>query len=307
MPASIATIEPGRGRVGDTVVVHGAGFGASGHNAVVIDSVTVPGADVVVIDSETLQVVAPAGIATGRHVVVQVTNGEDDTTATHWWRSKLSVAALVSDRIPGKQPGFREFTEGDAHLIEGKDFERAASKLELLPHDFLVAKGDLAPRASAGGLRRITVGADDLAFSRDAALGAKWRDRQQVTISWGKQVAAATVVEVGMVANGHGGSTGGDTQQGCGVFGKLSLLSIFVNTDSSGAWSRISRVRIAINGTVSFDSDTLGWLEQPYVRRGEVWTMAPHLDVSPGTRIQIGITKNNATDTLNVMASGTVQ
>ena len=310
MAVSIATITPGRGRAGDTVTLAGAGFGPAGTNGVTFDGFPASGALVEVVDSETLRAVVPAGIAVNRPVLVQVYNGVDSTTANWWWFSKLGTAALLAgDRLPGKIPGDQEATgsqPSNVFLAEARDFERVANRLELAPLDLLLADGDLLMVSSSGGPRQVSPGADGTVLTRSPATGGEFRARELAVMNWGLQVAAGTTTEVLMIANGLAKEAGaGETGHPAFLAQRLALLTIFIAPSSSGTSSRINRVRVLVDDVEAFDSqDLTPASSQPNENRGDVWTVAPWLQLSADDKIEVAITKSNATNTLDVLAAG---
>ena len=215
MTATIDTIGPGRGRAGETLSINGEGFGAYGTNAVRVDDgggfTTVPGSDVTTIDSTRVDFVMPAGLARDRFITVEVTNNENNTAALWYFYSQLTLTELETNRLPGKKPGHYESTltvagvPDEAPLVqEAKDWDRLASKAELVQHDLLTTLGDLAARGSAG-MRRIPIGADGQRYFRDEASGGQWRSLEVEPLWWGKSIPAATLSEVFLVAHGDGG------------------------------------------------------------------------------------------------------
>jgi len=317
MPSSIETIAPGRARAGETLTINGSGFGGFGHNVVRVDDgggfAAIPGADVTTIDTETITFVMPAGLARDRFISVEVTNNEDNTTATWWFYSQLTLVELETDRLPFKVPGFREGVTTTAGVPdespgvqEAKDWNRLAVKSEMAQYDLFTTLGDIAARGT-NGMRRVPLGTDGQRYYRSPPTGAEWRTHTPESVWWGGQLIAANVAEsyprpqnlasIPTVAVGLDA-----TDQSAVVDGFLALLMIHVTDESTGFASRVSRVRIFVNDVVAFDSDTLDPVLQPFIFRTSHWTLAPWLEVNAGDRIRIGVTKNNATNTLNVIA-----
>lgn len=314
MTAVIDRIEPGRARAGETVRITGSGFGGYGHNIVRVDDGTgsqaVPGADTTTIDETAIDFVIPAGLARDRFITVEVTNTEDDTTATWWVYSQLTLVELETDRLPAKQPGAREATitfsgvpDEDPLIQEAKDWNRLGAKSEMAQHDLFTTVGDVAA-LGATGMRRIPVGANGERYYRVTGPGGEWRDTEWESAWWGGQILAAQTTEEFLVPHldGAGNRLNSVFPQLVTRDGKLAMLCIHVTDDSNGAASRITRVRIYVEGAVAFDSNDLPLGEDPFINENGSWTLAPWLDVEEGDRVEIGVTKNNATNILNVIA-----
>jgi hypothetical protein len=323
MPALIETISPGRGRAGELQTINGSGFGSYGSNAVRVDDgtgiVLVPGSDVTTLDDGTITFVIPAGLVRDRHIVVEVTNNEDDTAATWWFYSQLTLVELETNRLPGKKPGARESTaqsavatpDEDPGIQEAKDWNRLATKLEMTQYDLLTALGDVAARG-ATGMRRVPAGADGQRYFRDGlANGGEWKTLVPETLWWGGQILAANVgVEMALVPHHDGGYPAQlflgpvtDARElASTVSGQLILLNLHVTEDSTGTNTFINRVRILVNDVEAFDSDDLPTNEQPFLNEVDGWSFAPYLSLAVGDNLQVLVTKNNAVQTLNVIA-----
>ncbi|HEU03191.1 MAG TPA: hypothetical protein ENH89_23335 [Aurantimonas coralicida] len=274
--------------------------------------VTIPGADTLDIDTSTIQVVVPAGLVRDRFIEVEVENTEDSTTAISYLYSQLTLTELETDRLPGKKPGFREATittagvpDEDELVIEAKDFDRLSAKVESLQYDNLTTLGDLAPRGPAQGLRRIPIGTDGQRWFRDENLGGQWKTLEPDVVWWAGQVPAATVTELFLATQVLGSfdlSGPSRTEQIAPKTGQLALLQVHVTDDSAGATSRISRVRILVEGVEVFDSLSLPVGQDPFIPENGHWTLAPFINVTEKDVIEIAVTKNNANVTLNVIA-----
>lgn len=314
MTAAIERIEPGRARAGETVRITGSGFGSYGHNLVRIDDgggfQDIPGADTTTIDETAIDIVIPGGLARDRFLVVEVTNTENNTTAIWWVYSQLTLVELETNRLPAKQPGAREATitfsgvpDEDPLIQEAKDWNRLGAKSELAQHDLFTTVGDVAALGDAG-MRRIPVGADRERYYRVTDAGGEWRDTEWESVWWGGQILAAQTDEQFLVPqlDGAGNRLNSVFPQIATRDGKLALLCVHVTDDSNGASSRINRVRIYVESVVVFDSNDLPLGEDPFINENGSWTLAPWLDVSEGDRVEVGVTKNNATNILNVIA-----
>lgn len=318
MPALIETISPGRARAGETLTINGSGFGGFGNNAVRVDDgsgfATVPGADVTTLSPTAIEFDLPAGLARNRFVTVEVTNNEDSSTTLWYVYSQLTLAELETDRLPGKKPGHRESVltvagvpDEDPLIQEAKDWDRVATKSEMAQHDLLTALGDVAARGGAG-MRRVPVGADGQRYFRDETLGGQWRTLAVESLWWGGQILAATVAEV-VLGAGEDASvvpTSTLTELVATVTGKLALLMVHVTEDSTGSASRIILVRILVNGVEVFNSSSLPLGQDPFIPENGHWTLAPWLDITAGDRIEVAVTKSNATNTLNVIARAVI-
>ncbi len=320
MPALIETISPGRARAGDTLTINGSGFGSFGNNAVRVDDgtgfATVPGADVTTIDASTIEFVVPAGLARDRFFAIEVTNNEDDTASISFAYSQLTVVELETNRLPVKKPGAFESVltvdgvpDENPLIQEAKDWDRLATKSEMAQRDLFTALGDLAARGAIG-MRRIPIGADEQRYFRDAADGSQWKTLEPEIIWWAGQIPAATVTEEFLLAHADAGealpSASGSPNQLVAVTGKLALLTVHVTDESTGSVSRIVRVRILVEDVEVFDSASLPIGQDPFINKNGQWTLAPWIDVTAGDSIKVAVTKNSATNTLNVIARGVI-
>ena len=327
MPALIETISPGRGRAGELQTITGSGFGSYGSNAVRVDDgtgiVLVPGSDVTTVDDTTITFLIPSGLVRDRHIVVEVTNNEDNTAAGWWFYSQLTLAELATNRLPGKKPGARESTtqasfgvpDEDPGIQEAKDWNRLAVKLELTEYDIYTAAGDLAALGPTG-MRRVPAGADGQRYFRDSLTnGGEWKTLMPEVLWWGGQVLAANAnVEMVLVPQ-HEGSYPAQLYTGpvtdarelvAPTTGQLILINLHITEDSTGTNSFIRRCRILVNDVEAFDSDTLPTDQQPFINEVDGWSFAPYLAITAGDKIQVLVTKNNAVRILNVIARAVI-
>ena len=324
MPAAIDTISPGRGRAGDTQAINGSGFGSYGTNAVRVDDgtgfVVVPGVDITTIDDSTIEFVLPAGLARDRHVVVEVTNNEDNTSAIWWVYSQLTLAELETNRQPIKQPGFRESTvttagvpDEDPLVQEAKDWNRLGAKNELAQLDLLTTLGDVAARGD--GMRRIPVGTNGQRFFRDSVAGGVWKTLEPEVLWWGGQVAAAQFgiemvlvphADATLAAQVYTAAVTNAREQLASNTGHIALVNIHVTEDSTGTNSFINRVRVLVNDVEALDTDDLPFLEQPFLNEVDSYALAAWIPITIGDLIQVLVSKNNAAQTLNVIARAVI-
>lgn len=306
MSVEVVRITPGAGRAGDTIEVEGSGFGTEVHRL----AVTLGGTPVSIADltDEGFALVVPAGLTAGQFsdlVVTLTPEDGDPESVTHRWWVKATAAALQTYRIPLFIYGPIEKAETASvehgHIAQAKDFERATQLAELLPFDVLTTKGAMAVRQVAGGPVRVAVGANGTRFVRDATSGS-WRTREVQTHTWGRLLAAADTGEVMLCANGPDTLT---TSQGennvAPVACRVALVSIACRRASPNTQS-VTRVRIFVNGSASFDTDTLDVFDRPDVRQGESWWWAPWLSLSAGDRVSVGLTKASGSADLNMFA-----
>lgn len=275
--------------MGDTVQIHGSGFSASS-NSVTVDGQS---ATVGVNGVSMVEITVPGGIATNRHVVVVLTNNTDASTYTWWWFSQATVGSLGAPALAVKIPHVREQELGlqaeNTDRVLSKVFERWADKLELIPNDLVNAKGALATMRASGsvkGLRQVAPGATNQ-FLTSWPDGAVFQDRRPHTLTWGRQLAAGTVTATLMEA----GAIDSTTSAFSGIepvlsTGRVAIVSVRCR---SSATSRVNKIELLKNGAVVSTQDLV-----PGINAGQVFTFYPNLAVVAGDRIEVRITKNNA-------------
>jgi len=284
---AVERIEPGRGRAGDSLTIIGSGFAPGGANAVTIDGTAVP---CVTLDSETLQVVAPAGVTVDQHVEVEVQNLDDGSSALWWWWSKATPAQLATYELAGKIPGPESVP--DRYVVDHLDFARAAEKVRQ-PGDQLTTKGDLLAYLSSG-LRRIAVGGDGQLPHVDPAAGLVWRFRNPTCIEFGY---FSPIGSTGEVRFTPGAADDIATPVGLNGLvlktGKLLLFQVYVRKADPFDFRRLNRFVLYRNEAPVLDTDdlTLG----PSITTGQSWCVAPWLDVVQGDRIGIGAWRSGDT------------
>jgi len=323
MAVAIETISPGRGREGDAQTINGSGFGSYGNNQVRLDDGTGPqllaGATVTTVDENTITFFVPAGLVRDRFVVVEVTNTEDNTTASWWFYSQLTIAELEVTPLPGKKPGQKESTltvlgvpDEDSQIQEAKDWNRLASKIDLAS-ELYSAKGDLVA-LGPDGVRSVAAGADYTRFFRDPqGVGGFFREWSPEILWWAAKVVQAEVTErilppQELASTALGAPASYAVYQAAGRAGQLALLEVFVNDDSTGSASRITRIRVEVNDVEVFDSDDLATLgEDPFVGAGGTWSAAPFIQIdNADDLISVAVTKPNAANDLNVQVRAVI-
>lgn len=302
MAVAIARITPGRGFVGDQVTIDGTGFAAT----VADTTVTVDGmaAEVVSASATAIVIVVPGLIETAKHVPVVVTNDDDGTTdSTHWWSGTTS--GLETTRLPITVHGSaeRSLNASDSYpsLIMARTWERLITMAEAIPWDMLTSKGRMAARGSTG-LTTVAAGTAYQRYVRQGSTGGVWRDR--VLLSWGYacEVQAAQTSEVQLAWNAWDLGAGGTDEEAVVVSAcRLSLIQVASRT-ASPAGNTINRVRVIVNGSAAWDSNSLSTALRPSIAAGGVWRAAPWLSLSAGDRVAVGVTKSGATSVMAVQA-----
>jgi len=308
VPVAVESITPGRGRAADAVVIDGQGFSPFfGQNLVTFGGLP---AGVNAFSAEQLSIVIPVGLAVDQHVPVVVTNLDDASSATWYWWSKDTIAntnaMVLRTKIPGLDEKLRglERSRKDMRTAEARFFERIATKILLL-RDLLNAKGKFFSMAAADlGLRGAAVGTAGQPFlsSIDTA-GGQFQDRHCQTMQWGYGLSGAPELTATMITAGRDNTTIVLPQSTSDVAlfsGQIAIVSV---RNRLSATSRINRIEILANGVVVADVLS-GSVEfpGPGLNNGQSITFYPGLKVAQGDRVQVRVSRNNATTDCFVLA-----
>ena len=302
MAVAITTISPGRGRPADVITINGFGFSTTlAQNLVSIGGFS---AGVNSATATALVVVVPVGLAVDQHVLVTVTNLDDVTQSTSRWWSKDTIANTALQILRTKIPFTSEILRGlgrdvkNMNTFEARFHERLAAKIELVP-DVLDAVGNFFSKAAAPlGIRQALAGTAGQPFVSNP-IGGKFQDRQCWTLTWGKTITAASLVETMNAGEIDDSGATIQTLEVAPVTGQIALVSLRERVSVS---SRVIQVEVLIDGLVvktlkNGDDEFSG----PGFRQGEL-TFYPGLAVTQGQTIEIRITRNNVTTQCNVLA-----
>lgn len=302
MAVAITTISPGRGRPTELVTINGSGFSLTpAQNQVSFGGVP---AGVNSSTATALVVVIPAGMPVDQHVTVAVTNLDDVTQDTTLWFSKDTIANTDLQVLRTKIPFTDEKLRGlgrdvkNMETFEARFYERIASKIELV-RDILDSVGNFLSKAAAPlGIRQALAGTAGQPFVSNPA-GGQFQDRQCWTLTWGKGITGASLVETMNAGEMEDSGSTIQTFQVAPVTGQIALVSL---REAVSATSRIIQVDILVAGVVvktlqNGDPEFPG----PGFRQGEL-TFYPGLPVTQGQTVEVRITRNNVTTTCKVLA-----
>lgn len=302
MAVAITSISPGRGRPADVVTINGSGFSTTpAQNVVTFDGLP---AGVNTATATALSVVVPLGMAIDQHVQVTATNLDDASDFLWYWFSQDTIpntdAATLHTKIPFNDEILRGLGRDVKNMdtAEARFFERLASKIELV-RDVLATKGNFWSKAAAPlGIRQALAGTAGQPFVSNPA-GGSFQDRQCWTMTWGKQITAASLTETMNAGDVDTGGASLQTVNVAPVTGQIALVSVFEDTSAS---SRVNRIEILVAGVVVLDlnagdPDFPG----PGIRQDSI-TFYPGLPVTQGNTIEIRISRNNVTTTCNTLA-----
>lgn len=303
MAASLTALAPPRARAGDSLVLAGLGFAASG-NTVKVDGIA---ATVGAESTTSITVTVPGGIRTDRFVPVEITHATDSSASTRQWWSKATKASLQTFLMELQLPGQFEDWGAAASLehpedIEAKDIEALHECLQYLPTDALQEAGDMAGR-NADGVGRVT-GAIGSTVMLDRATsgggsGIGHRVRQPCLLTWGTDTE--DISPVLMSANSPANTGGADpngTEQHTPNGGKGVVLVVYVDKQSGTA--DLDRVELLRNGSVVYDSGTgLSIAAQGSHVRNAFDDLG---DVAASDRLSVRITQGSGTGVIDCLA-----
>ena len=262
--AELYSVEPGRGRAGNTLTLTGEGFApASPGNSVKINGVA---ASIVTQDEFEIVVTVPVGFTdTDQWALVAVRRIDTGDFASLLWWGKASAAQLqLASRILEALPGALEATdltfEGRLQTMTARDWHRLVTFAEFLTLERLSAAGSLFVREAAGP-RELLVGPDgrQLEANIGEASGLKWsKPRRYFTLPWGRETPSGLPGGT-MIANASPDvTTVSELAASCGIPAAGTVEVIWVTVDQAGGGDTLNQVQLRAGTpgsmTVIYDS-----------------------------------------------------